>query len=304
MNVVTLLPSATELVYALGVEPVGVSHECDYPPDALDRPVVDFSHVDASAATAEIGRQVEAAQAEFGSVYGIDVETLDDLDPDLVVTQGVCDVCAVDEVLVEDAVDAIDANPEVLTTDPHTLDEIYDDIERLGQALGRDAEAEQLLDSLRERVEAVATESRQFEQRHVAVLDWTDPVMIAGHWVPGLAHRANCEYGMAAPGDRSRPREWDNLCRYDPDTLVVAPCGFDLAQIRRNLSDLTERDGWDDLTAVQTGDVWAIDGDQFFNRPGPRVVDSLEHLAGVVHDGIERPPADVAAPISDLLEVR
>ncbi|WP_267641976.1 ABC transporter substrate-binding protein [Haloarchaeobius amylolyticus] len=303
MNVVTLLPSATEIVFALGVEPVGVSHECDHPPAATELPAVEYSHVDASASSDEIDRQVQEAQSEHGSVYGIDVDLLDDLDPDLVVTQGMCDVCAVDEVLVAEAVEAIDANPEVLTTDPHSLSDIYDDIERIGAALGREAEAADLVDSLRSRVAAVEERSRtgDREQKHLAVLDWTDPVMVAGHWVPELAHRANCEYGMAAPGDRSVPREWDDLLRYDPDVLVVAPCGFDLDQIRRNLGDLTDRPGWDDLTAVQEGNVWAIDGDQYMNRPGPRTVDSLELLASVVHpEAFDQPPESVVRPLADL----
>ncbi|WP_435334839.1 cobalamin-binding protein [Haloarchaeobius sp. TZWWS8] len=301
MNVVTLLPSATEVVYALGVEPAGVSHECDYPPDARTKPAVDYSHVDAGGTTAEIDRQVHEAEAEFGSVYGIDVDLLDELDPDIVVTQGVCDVCAVDEVLVEQAVESIAADPEILTTDPHSLSDIYRDIELVGAALDREERAAELVASLRERVAAVEERTRAYEQRHVVVLDWTDPAMVAGHWVPELAHRANCEYGMAAPGDRSRPREWEDLLRYDPDSLVVAPCGFDIDQIRRNLADLTDRPGWEDLTAVQTGEVWAIDGDQYMNRPGPRVVDSLEYLAAVVHEEEENPPEDVAVPLSRLL---
>ncbi|MCT9095401.1 ABC transporter substrate-binding protein [Haloarchaeobius sp. HME9146] len=307
MNVVTLLPAATEIVYALGVEPVGVSHECDYPPAAQDLPVVEYSHVDASASSDDIDQQVHEAQSEHGSVYGIDVDLLDDLDPDLVVTQGMCDVCAVDEVLVEEAIDAIDATPEVLTTDPHSLSDIYDDIQRIGAALGKQADAADFVDSLRSRVAAVEERSRGdgCEQQHLAVLDWTDPVMVAGHWVPELAHRANCEYGMAAPGDRSIPREWDDLLRYDPDVLVVAPCGFDLDQTRRNLGDLTEREGWENLTAVQEGNVWAIDGDQYMNRPGPRAVDSLEILASVVHpEAFERPPESAAQPLSTLYERR
>ncbi|WP_435344691.1 ABC transporter substrate-binding protein [Haloarchaeobius sp. HRN-SO-5] len=304
MNVVTLLPSATEIVFALGVEPVGVSHECDHPAAALDVPSVEYSHVDATAATAEIDRQVQTAQTEHGSVYGVDVDLLDDLDPDLVVTQGVCDVCAVDEALVEAAVDRIDANPDVVTTDPHSVSDVLDDVLTLGSLLDRDDEAERLVESLQTRVDAVADRARACEHRRVAVLDWTDPVMVAGHWVPELVHHANCEYGMAAPGDPSRPREWDDVRAYDPDALVVAPCGFDLAQTRANLSDLTDRPGWAALTAVQDDEVWAVDGNHYLNRPGPRVVDSLEHLAGVLHDEFETPPPDVATNLSELAAVR
>ena len=304
MNVVTLLPSATEIAFALGVEPVGVSHECDYPPEALDLPSVEYSHVDADASTAEIDRQVQTAESEHGSVYAIDVALLDELDPDVVVTQGICDVCAVDEALVAEAVDRIDANPRVVTTDPHSVGDIFDDVRTLGGILDRETEAEELVESLQARVDAVAERARECDHRRVAVLDWTDPVMVAGHWVPELVHRANCEYGMAAPGDDSRPREWDDVRAYDPDALVVAPCGFDLDQTRENVSDLTERPGWESLTAVENDDVWAIDGNHYLNRPGPRVVDSLEHLAGVLHDEFETPPPDVAANLSELTVVR
>ncbi|MFD1644508.1 ABC transporter substrate-binding protein [Haloarchaeobius litoreus] len=303
MNVVTLLPSATEVVFALGVEPVGVSHECDYPPAAADLPAVEYSRVDADASTAEIDRQVQEAE-ESGGVYGVDVDLLDELDPDLVVTQGVCDVCAVDEVLVEDAVREIDANPEVLTTDPHSVGDVFDDVRSVGAALGREAEARELVASLQGRVEAVRERAANCEPKRVAVLDWTDPVMVAGHWVPELVEAANCEYDMAAVRDPSTPREWTDVRAYDPEALVVAPCGYDLAQTRANLSDLTDRPGWEELTAVQEGDVWAIDGNHYLNRPGPRVVDSLEHLAGVLHDGFETPSRDVAAPLSNRSAVR
>ncbi|WP_257299562.1 ABC transporter substrate-binding protein [Haloarchaeobius sp. FL176] len=303
MNVVTLLPSATEVVFALGVEPVGVSHECDYPPGAADLPAVEYSRIDADASTAEIDRQVQEAEAS-GGVYGIDVDLLDELDPDLVVTQGVCDVCAVDEVLIHDAVERIDANPEVLTTDPHSVGDVFDDVRAVGAALDREERAAEVVASLEERVAAVRERAADCERKRVAVLDWTDPVMVAGHWVPELVEAANCEYGMADPGDASTPREWDDLRAYDPEALVVAPCGYDLAQTRANLADLTDRPGWDELTAVQNGDVWAIDGNHFLNRPGPRVVDSLEHLAGVLHDEFETPSRDVAAPLSELAAAR
>ena len=303
MNVVTLLPSATEVVFALGVEPVGVSHECDFPPAAADLPAVEYSRVDSDASTAEIDRQVQEAEAA-GGVYGIDVDLLDELDPDLVVTQGVCDVCAVDEVLVHDAVERIDANPEVLTTDPHSVGDVFDDIRHVGAALDREAAAADLVASLEERVATVLERSADCERRRVAVLDWTDPVMVAGHWVPELVAAANCEYGMADVRDPSTPREWVDLCEYDPEALVVAPCGYDLAQTRANLSDLTDRPGWEELTAVENGDVWAIDGNHYLNRPGPRVVDSLEHLAGVLHGEFETPDRQVAAPLSELAAAR
>ncbi|EMA41456.1 cobalamin-binding protein [Halococcus hamelinensis] len=298
MRVVSLLPSATEIVYALGVDPVGVSHECDYPPAAAEKPAVNRSRVDPEASSAEIDRQVLEAEDGEG-VYDIDLATLDRLDPDLVVSQGICDVCAVDSVLVRDAIDQLDLDCEVLTTDPHSIDDVLDDIRRVGRAVGREERADELVAALEARVAAVEAVTDAIEERpRVAVLDWTDPVMTAGHWVPEMVDLAGGSEGFTEPGAASRPREWDEIREYDPEALVVAPCGFDLDQTAENLADLTEREGWHDLTAVREGRAYALDGHWFMNRPGPRLVDSLEHLAGLIHpDRFDAPPADVARPL-------
>jgi iron complex transport system substrate-binding protein len=304
MRVVSLLPSATEIVYALGVEPVGVSHECDHPPAARELPAVNFSRVDPEASSEEIDDQVQAAEREHGGVYGIHVDVLDELDPDLIVTQGICDVCAVDEVVVADAVDEIEADPEVLTTDPHSIDDVLGDIERVGAALGREAQADEVVADLRDRVEAVRERTADLaadERPRTAVLDWLEPPMVAGHWVPELVAFAGGEYGMADPGDRSRPREWADVREYDPEVLVAGPCGFDLEQTRENAGDLRDRPGYDDLAAVEAERAWALDGHQLLNRPGPRLVETLEVLAGVLHpDRFPAPPESFARPLSEL----
>jgi iron complex transport system substrate-binding protein len=302
-RIVTLLPSATEIVYALGLEPVATSHECDYPPAANAKPAVNYSRVDPEASTHEINEQV--AQADRGDgVYGIDVEALARADPDLIITQGICEVCAVDRVLVEDAVERIDADPEVLTTDPHSLEDVLDDVARIGRAVGREERARELVAELEARIDRVGTGVEDLapdECPRVAVLDWTDPVMVAGHWVPGMVESAGGQCGLEEPGGRSRPREWTRIREYDPEVLVVAPCGFDLEQTRENLADLRDREGWADLTAVREGRAYAMDGHGHVNRPGPRLVDSLEALAGVIHpDRFDRPAPDVARPLADL----
>jgi iron complex transport system substrate-binding protein len=301
MRVVTLLPSATEIAYALGVEPVGVSHECDYPPAARDLPAVEHSRVDADADSAEIDRQVREADGE-GGVYAIDRERLAALDPDLIVSQGICDVCAVDEVRVRTAVEELGLAAEVLTTDPHSLADVFADVERIGAAVGREEQAAELVDRLERRVEAVERRAAVADRRpRVAVLDWTAPVMVAGHWIPGMVDLAGGRYGMAERGERSRPREWADLRSYDPEVLVVAPCGFGLEQTAENRTDLTDREGWADLTAVREGRVYAVDGHHYVNRPGPRLVDTLEFLAGVVHPELfDAPPADAVRPFGRL----
>ncbi|WP_336336738.1 cobalamin-binding protein [Haloarcula brevis] len=298
MRVVTLLPSATETVYALGVEPVGVSHECDYPPAAREKPSVNRSRVDPTASSGEINEQVAAAE-EGDGVYAVDRGTLAELDPDLVVTQGVCDVCAVDHVQVAEAVADLGLDAEVLTLDVHSLADLFDSIHRVGAAVGRADRAAELVADLRDRVAAVETTAARAETRpRVAVLDWLDPVMVAGHWVPEMVATAGGTYGMEAAGAHSRPREWAEVCEYDPEVLVAAPCGFDVAQTRENISDLTDRPGFDDLTAVREGRAYVLDGHHYVNRSGPRLVDTLEFLAALVHPTLfETPPPDAAVEL-------
>jgi iron complex transport system substrate-binding protein len=290
MRVVTLLPSATEIVYALGVEPVGVSHECDHPPAARERPAVNRSRVDPEASSAEINEQVAEAEAGEG-VYAIDRETLAELAPDVVVTQGVCDVCAVDHVQVADAVAELGLDADVLTLDVHSLADLFDSIHRVGAAIGRDERATELVATLRGRVNTVeTTAARASETPSVAVLDWLDPVMV---------EKAGGAYGMADHGAHSRPREWAELREYDPDVLVAAPCGFDIAQTRENIADISERPGFDDLRAVQAGRAYVMDGHHYVNRSGPRLVDTLEFLAALSHpDLFDSPPRDAVVELS------
>ena len=301
MRVVSLLPSATEIVAALGIEPVGVSHECDYPSWVADKPAVNRSRVDPTASSGEIDEQVLDAE-DSGGVYAIELDTLARLDPDLVVSQGICEVCAVDAVAVRKAVDELGLDCEVLTTDPHSIEDVFEDIHRIGAATGTEERAAALVADLEARVRAVERTAKTADERpRVAVLDWSSPVMVAGHWIPEMVEMAGGSYGIADHGAASRPVEWEAIREYDPEILVVAPCGFDLDQTTENLADLTARPGWDELTAVQEGRAYAIDGHQYVNRPGTRLVDSLEHLAGVIHpDAFERPPTDAARSLSAL----
>ncbi|MDJ1432144.1 cobalamin-binding protein [Halostagnicola sp. A-GB9-2] len=307
MRIVTTLPSATEIVSALDLEPVGVSHECDYPPSVRDIPSITASSVDVDAASSEIDRQVLESVADGDGVYDVDLETLAELDPDLVLTQGICDVCAVDEVVIEEAVEHIPAEPAVLTTDPHTAGDVLHDIERVGEATGRGRRASTVVNGLENRIESVRSRTREGladagSRPRVAIFDWTDPVMIAGHWTAELVEWAGGSYGLADPGERSRPREWEEIRAYDPEVIVVAPCGFDLEQTAANLEDLTALEGWAELSAVKAGQVWAMDGNHYLNRPGPRLVDTLEALAQIISpDPFEGSPEEsVALPLERL----
>lgn len=191
MRIVTTLPSATELVSALGLEPVGVSHECDYPPGVESIPSVTASRIDADASSGEIDEQVlevtgDGENEDAGTgVYDVDTDLLESLEPDLIVTQGMCDVCAVDEVVIEDAVREIETDPEILTTDPHSVDDVLSDLERIGRATGCEERARDVRAALEARIDAIRERTTDFaaeERPRVAIFDWTDPVMIAGHW--------------------------------------------------------------------------------------------------------------------------
>jgi iron complex transport system substrate-binding protein len=293
MRVVSLLPSATEICYALGVEPVGVSHECDYPPAARERPAVNRSRVDVTGSSAEINDQVAAAETGEG-VYAVDRDRLAALAPDLILTQGVCEVCAVDRVLVEEAVAELGLEAEVRALDVHSLAELYASIRRIGNAVGAAERASGLVADLQDRIAAVREGVPSAETApSVAVLDWMDPVMVAGHWMPELVAIAGGEYGLETAGARSRPREWAELREYDPEALIVSPCGFELARIEANLADLTARPGWAELTAVERGAVYLLDGHHYVNRAGPRLVDTCEILAGLLWpERFPEPPVD------------
>jgi iron complex transport system substrate-binding protein len=292
MRVVSLLPSATEILYALGVDPVAVSHECDHPPAARGKPAANRSRVDPDAASGDINEQVASAEAE-GGVYELREDVLREADPELIVTQGVCDVCAVDDRLVRTTVEDLGLDAEILTSHPHSLADMLEDIRRIGDRTGKQERAAELVGDLESRIRRV-NERATDQGRRVAVVDWMDPVMIAGHWIPGMVESAGGAYGMADPGERSRPREFEELLAYDPAVLIAAPCGFALDRILEHTEELTGRERFRELTAAREGEVYAMDGHHHVNRPGPRLVDTLEHLAGILQpDTFDTPPQGV-----------
>ncbi|TKX44595.1 MULTISPECIES: ABC transporter substrate-binding protein [Halorubrum] len=284
MRVASLLPSATETLFALGVEPVGVSHSCDHPPAARDLPTLTSTVVDhADRSAADIDEQMREVD---GAVYDLDEDRLAALDLDLLVTQATCDVCAVDASDLRAAAARLDPEPEVLTCDPHSFEDALDDVERIGAAVDAEAAASALRADLRERVEAVreraecavADEGRP----RVAVLDWTDPPIRAGHWVRDMVEIAGGDPAFQPDGP-SEPVAWAAVREFDPDALVVAPCGFDRDRAERAVGDLAARPGFDELRAVADGRVYAVDGNALFNRPSHRLVDSLETLFACLH---------------------
>ncbi len=297
-NAVSLLPSATEMLYAVGIEPVGVSHECDYPPEAREKPSVTRTRVTGEGTSEEINEKVAEA-VDDGGVYEVDTEALEGLEPDVVVTQGVCDVCAVGDDTAREAVEDVDASPELVSLHSHTVDGVLEDVLTVGEAVGKEKEAREAVENLRTRLERLRERTTGLRDERTVVLDWMDPPMVAGHWVPELVEAAGGTHPLASSGDASTPREWDEIVDAEPETLVAAPCGFELEQAVGNFDEIADREGWQGLPAVESGRAYAADGHNYFNRPGPRLVDTAEILACALHpEEFGAPPSDaVATPV-------
>jgi iron complex transport system substrate-binding protein len=297
-NAVSLLPSATEMLYSVGVEPVGVSHECDYPPEAREKPSVTTTRVSGEGTSAEINEKVEKA-VEEGGVYDVDTAKLEELEPDVILTQAVCDVCAVGDDVVREAVELIDSSPRVVSLHSHSLEGVLDDILTVGEAVESKEAAREAVENLRGRIATLRERTADLRAERTVVLDWLDPPMVSGHWVPELVEIAGGTYPLAEAGDASTPREWDEIVAAEPETLVAAPCGFELEQTVRNFDEIADLEGWRDLPAVERGRAYAADGHNYFNRPGPRLVDTAEILACALHpDEFGAPPSDaVSTPV-------
>ncbi|HKK27180.1 MAG TPA: cobalamin-binding protein [Gemmatimonadota bacterium] len=299
MRIVSLLASATEIVCELGLEDalVGISHECDHPPRVLDRPRVSRTRFDPEGlSSGEIDRAVRRAMAEHGSVYEVDGEKLAELEPDLVLTQAVCEVCAVPTPGVREVVRERGLGAEVLSLDAHTMEDILDSVEELGRAAGVPDRAGEVRERLAGRLDAVGAAVRGAARPGVLAIEWLDPPFAPGHWVPEMVRMAGGRNLAGQEGAPSRQVAWEDLSGLDPDVLVVMPCGYGLEASRREaeghagrLLDVAPR-------AVSGGRAFVVDGSSYFNRSGPRAVTGVEILAGLLHpDRFGAPPQDAAA---------
>jgi iron complex transport system substrate-binding protein len=288
-RIVSLIASATEIVCALGFEAdlVGRSHECDFPEAVKRLPVCTAPKFDVHGSSREIDDRVKATLQQAVSVYDVDAELLRRLKPDVLVTQAQCEVCAVSLRDVERAVhDWPGPAPRVVTLNPNNLADVWADVARVADALGVPERGAALVGALQGRMAAVAGQAQRLGHRPtVACLEWLDPLMAAGNWVPELVEMAGGDNLFGAAGTHSPWMSWEELRQRDPDILVALPCGLDLARTRVEMAALTGRADWPELAAVRAGRVHVTDGNQFFNRPGPRLVESLEILAEIFHPG-------------------
>jgi iron complex transport system substrate-binding protein len=306
MRIVSLLPSATEILFAIGAgdQVVGVTHECDFPDEAKDRPALTSSLLPHELDAAGIDRHVRARVHAGSSLYGLDDAKLAALEPDLMVTQELCAVCAVSYEIVDRAAKRLRGDPRVVSLEPSSLEDVFSTIAFLGELVGAREGAAQLLAALRARIDALREASaRRMRERgvreRVLVLEWTEPAMSAGHWTPGLVELAGGEPVLGNPGANSRTLAWDETAASDPDVVIVAPCGFGLERAQREIAALpgASARAFASLRAVRTGRAYAMDGNAFVNRPGPRLVDTAELFAAAIA-GIASSFGDVLAPVS------
>jgi iron complex transport system substrate-binding protein len=286
-RIVSLLPSASEMVCALGLadQLVGVTHECDHPLEARSKPVVVRNALDLGAMSqAEIDAAVSARLRAGLSLYELDSVLIERLSPDLIITQSLCEVCAPSENDVAGLVRALSKTPEVLGMTPRSLAEIDENLRDLGRATGREARAARLIGEGRARLEAVEAITRGIELRpRVFCMEWLDPVYCCGHWVPEMVALAGGEDALGRLGTDSVRIAWDEVLAWAPEVLIVMPCGYDLKAAMARTSALFERPGFFDLPAAREGRVFVVDANSYFARPGPRVVDGVELLAHLLH---------------------
>ena len=292
MRIVSLLPSATEILFDLGLadEVVGVTFECDFPPDARSKRIVSTSALPAGLSPAEIDVVVKERMAAGEDLYRLDRGAFADLDPTLVVTQDLCAVCADDLTEVDDALAYLGCRAEVLTLDPMTLDEVLESVVVVGAVTGRSARAEEIVAVCRERLAAVATAVDGAPRRPTLVLEWTDPAFTAGHWVPDLVTAAGGDDLLGRPGAKSVGVDWGIVATCAAEIVIVAPCGFRLDGSVA-LAEQTVAAG----VLPKDAEVWAVDADGFVVRPGPRVVTGVETFASILHPDRWGPPAAIAA---------
>lgn len=311
MQICSLLPSATEIVCALGAaaDLVAVTHECDFPPEIAAVPKVTRSNIPAGLSSREIDAAVNASLDSLGSLYELDFPLLESLRPDLILTQRLCDVCAVSYDRVQEAVQSLPSHPRVLNLEPHSLTEILETIRAVGAAAGRSAAAETVVGALNGRIETIRARSAALPGRpRVLCLEWVDPPFCGGHWMKELVEFAGGRDDLAQLHRPSRRIEWDRVREFAPEVLVLTCCGYNLERCRQEAALLTTFDGAADLPAVRSGRVYATDGSAFFARPGPRIVEGLEILAHLIHPETFPDPLlpDAFAPVdvSRILQLR
>lgn len=303
MRIVSLLPSATDIVCTLGLRDdlVGRTHECDWPPGIEEVPVMTSDTLAThEMSSGEIHEAIGGAVHSGSSVYALDGDALDGAKPDLILTQELCDVCAVSYTEVTEAARLLEGDVRVVSLEPRNVDDVLGHVELVGELCGVPGRAEEVTAELRGRLDRLREATSGLERPSVFSCEWLDPIFSAGHWVPEQVETAGGEEVLGPRGEPSREIGWDAAVEASPEALVLMPCGMSIDRTLAELGCLTERPGYSDLPAVRDGRVWAVDGSSFFNRPGPRLVRGAEILCGLLHPDAtpaEPPSADEARRI-------
>ena len=289
-RIVSLLASGTEILYGLGLadQTVAVSHECDYPPACRDKPQVTLSAIDSAASSLQIDNQVRGKLEASASLYTVDEGKLLALKPDMIVTQDQCDVCAVSLDQVRQLVTSADAlaGTSIVALNPQSLTDVFADIRRLAKLTNTEQAGEDWLSELQARVAAVRSKTERLlttERPRVICIEWIEPLMVAGNWTPELLSWAGGVAGLATEGEHSQYHDWSEILNFDPEVIIVAPCGFDLRRSQIEAEALKQLPGWHHTAAQRQDRVFVMDGNAYLNRSGPRLVETLEILASVIH---------------------
>ncbi len=286
-RIVSLIPSATEIVAALGFEAdlVGRSHECDYPPAVLHLPALTAPRFDVSSSSKDIDERVKAVVRDALSVYRVDEQLLAELHPDVIITQAQCKVCALSLSEVERVThECLNSSAQIVSLEPNQIADVLADILRVAKALDAPERGSELTLKLELRLDDIARRAADLPTKPtVACVEWIDPIMAAGNWVPELVEMAGGIALFGKAGAQSHWLSWDDLWAADPDVIAIMPCGFDIERSRSEMPALTSLPGWKTLRAIREGRVYITDGNQYFNRPGPRLAESLEILAEIIH---------------------
>ncbi|HSS18038.1 MAG TPA: cobalamin-binding protein [Candidatus Dormibacteraeota bacterium] len=287
LRIVSLLPAATEIAAGLGLldQVVGVSHECDFPEEASARPRVTHCPVhNAGLTSGEVDQWVRRALRDHGTIYTIDEQLLRELQPDVILTQKLCDVCAVGYGTVARLAETLPGRPKVVNLEPTSLSDIFDDIRRVAHACCVSARAEQLVASLSERLETVRRKADRISHRpHCFLMEWVDPPFCSGHWGPELVQIAGGHDSLGRRHQPSAQVDWREVVNTRPEIIVLALCGYDINRARRDYELLRSFPDFDSLPAAHDSEIYLVDASAYFARPGPRIVDSLEILAGILH---------------------
>ncbi len=285
-KIISLIPSATEMIFALGAEEflVGRSHECDFPAESASIPVCTSSSINNELSSKAIDEAVKAKVWNALSLYHINIDLIKQLQPDLIITQDQCKVCAVHLSDLESMLmDELGYSPKIISFHPHSLSDFFGNFQELASALNKEKEADIMLEDWNDRIEIIKHKVKFVKHRpRIACIEWMEPLMVAGHWTPELLEFAGGETVLSDKFNDSKYISFEQLAEADPDGIIIAPCGFDLERTKQELDLLLNQESWKKLRAVEKGHVFIADGNAFFNRPGPRLIDTAEILAEIL----------------------